>query len=310
MPPTPRSTKPTLTSGRSSFLRLSVTASSEPCTSALTMRLSIACSPAWIWAKMSSSLAPELMTEASGPAGLPLPVARVSRPPNVALRSSGATTKSSPASATSESPSTWTGVDGPRFLDLLALVVDQRPDATPGRTGDQRVADLQRAALHQHRGHRATADVEVCLEDDARGASVGVGPQVLDLGDDQQVLEQLVDAQCPSSAETSHMIVSPPHASGTRPCSESCCITRFGIGVLAVDLVDRDHDRHLGRLGVRDGLDRLGHHPVVGRHHEDHDVGGLGATGAHGGERLVARGVDEGERPAVLDRPGRHRCAG
>ena len=24
------------------------------------------------------------------------------------------------------------------------------------------------------------------------------------------------------------MTVSPPHASGTRPCSDSCCMTRFG----------------------------------------------------------------------------------
>ena len=31
-----------------------------------------------------------------------------------------------------------------------------------------------------------------------------------------------------SSAETSTMIVSPPQASGTRPCSESCCMTRVG----------------------------------------------------------------------------------
>ena len=29
-------------------------------------------------------------------------------------------------------------------------------------------------------------------------------------------------------AEISTMMVSPPHSSGTRPCSESCCLTRFG----------------------------------------------------------------------------------
>ena len=71
------------------------------------------------------------------------------------------------------------------------------------------------------------------------------------------------------------------------------------IGLLTVDLVDRHHDGHVGGLGVVDGLDRLGHHPVVGRHHQDHDVGHLGPPGPHGGERLVARGVDEGDRMAV-----------
>ena len=47
--------------------------------------------------------------------------------------------------------------------------------------------------------------------------------------------------------------------------------------------------------GVVDGLDGLGHHAVVGGDHEDHDVGDLRSPGAHGGERLVAGGVDEGD---------------
>ena len=71
------------------------------------------------------------------------------------------------------------------------------------------------------------------------------------------------------------------------------------VGVLLVDLVDRDHDRHVGRLGVVERLDRLRHDAVVGRDHQDHDVGGLGTTGTHGGERLVTRGVDEGDRPVL-----------
>ena len=42
-----------------------------------------------------------------------------------------------------------------------------------------------------------------------------------------------------------------------------------------------------------DGLDRLGHDAVVGRHHQDHDVGDIGAAGPHGREGLVAGRVDE-----------------
>src|SRR3546814_969536 len=44
-----------------------------------------------------------------------------------------------------------------------------------------------------------------------------------------------------------------------------------------------------------DRLDRLRHHAVVRRHHEHDDVGHPGAAGAHRGERLVARRVDEGD---------------
>ena len=74
------------------------------------------------------------------------------------------------------------------------------------------------------------------------------------------------------------------------------------VGLRLVDLVDRDHDRHVGRLGVVQRLDRLRHDTVVGRDHQDHDVGDLGTTGTHGGERLVTRGVDEGDRPVLARR--------
>ena len=42
-----------------------------------------------------------------------------------------------------------------------------------------------------------------------------------------------------------------------------------------------------------DGFEGLGHDPIVGGHHQDHDVGDLGAAGAHHGECLVTRGVEE-----------------
>ena len=44
-----------------------------------------------------------------------------------------------------------------------------------------------------------------------------------------------------------------------------------------------------------DGLNGLGHHTIVGGDHEDRDVSELGTTGTHGGERLVARGIEEGD---------------
>ena len=68
------------------------------------------------------------------------------------------------------------------------------------------------------------------------------------------------------------------------------------VGRGQVDLVDRDDHRHAGVLGVADRLDRLRHDLVVGRDDQDDDVGDLGAAGAHGGERLVARRVEEGDR--------------
>ena len=71
---------------------------------------------------------------------------------------------------------------------------------------------------------------------------------------------------------------------------------RVRIGL--VDLVDGDDHRDARRLGVLNRLDGLGHHAVIGRHHDHDDVRHLGATGAHGGEGRVAGGVDEGHEIA------------
>ncbi len=79
----------------------------------------------------------------------------------------------------------------------------------------------------------------------------------------------------------------------------SCARILLRVGAFLVDLVDRHHDRHIGRLRVVDRLHRLRHDAVIGGHHQDRDVGGLRTTGTHGGERLVTRGVDEGDQPLV-----------
>ena len=55
-----------------------------------------------------------------------------------------------------------------------------------------------------------------------------------------------------------------------------------------------------------DGLNRLGHHTVIGRDHEDRDIGDLRATGTHSREGFVTGGIDKGDRAggAVLSLDG------
>jgi hypothetical protein len=67
-----------------------------------------------------------------------------------------------------------------------------------------------------------------------------------------------------------------------------------------VDLVDRHNDRHARRLGVIDRFNRLRHDGVIGRHHQNGDIGRLGATGTHRGKGGVARRIDEGDQLTVL----------
>src|SRR4029453_9622326 len=87
---------------------------------------------------------------------------------------------------------------------------------------------------------------------------------------------------------------------GEQPVVGQLLADLLRVGVRLVDLVDGDHDRHLGGLGVVERLDRLRHDAVVSGDDQHDDVGDLRATGTHRGERLVTRGVDEGDRTLVV----------
>src|SRR5205085_6983878 len=66
------------------------------------------------------------------------------------------------------------GVAGPRGRKLLALVIVERPHLAPGIARDDRVADAERAALHEHRCDGAAADVESGLDDRAGRLAAGI----------------------------------------------------------------------------------------------------------------------------------------
>ena len=66
-----------------------------------------------------------------------------------------------------------------------------------------------------------------------------------------------------------------------------------GIRRRFVDLVDRNDHRHLGCLGVVDRFDGLGHHGIIRRHDQNHDIGYMGTTRPHRGESSVYRCIQE-----------------
>src|SRR5829696_8640060 len=185
----------------------------------------------------------------------------------------------------------------PGLLRHRALVVDERPDAAPLGAGDGDVAGAQRAALDEHGRDRPAAAVELRLDDRALGRAGAVRPEVEDLGLELQALEQRVEAlaglrrdlelERVAAERLDHHLVA--QELGPHPL-------RVGLGL--VDLVDRDDQRDLGGLGVRDRLDRLRHDAVVGGDDQHDDVGHLGAARPHRREGGVARRVDEGDLAA------------
>lgn len=184
---------------------------------------------------------------------------------------------------------------GTRLFHVVALVVEHRADTAVRVADHHGVADPQGASLDQDGRDGAAAAVEVGLDRDALRVLLRVGPQVeRGVRGEDHGLQQALDVEALLGGDVDeHRVAAVLLGHQTELGELTAHLGR--VGTFDVDLVDRDHDRHVGRLGVVQRLDRLGHHTVVGRHHEDRDVGRLGTTGTHGGERLVTRGVDEGD---------------
>ena len=190
---------------------------------------------------------------------------------------------------------------GTGFVDGVALVVDQRADPAHLGAGDDDVADPQRAALHQHGRNRAAAAIELGFDHGAFGRTFGIGLEVEQFGLQRDHFQQPVEIGLVLGG---HLDIDDVAAErfDLHFVLQQFGAHAFRLGVGLVDLVDRHDHRNLGGLGVIDRLDGLRHHAVIRRDHQDHDVGHLGAAGAHRGERGVARRVDEGDLLAAFRR--------
>ena len=120
----------------------------------------------------------------------------------------------------------------------------------------------------------------------------GLALQLEHLGLQRQHLQQLVDALLGLGRDVDEDGLAAPLFRDELVLGELVA-DLVRVGARLVDLVDRDDDRNLRLLGVVDRLDGLRHRPVVGGDDQHDDVGHLGAAGAHGGERLVARRIEE-----------------
>ena len=131
------------------------------------------------------------------------------------------------------------------------------------------------------------------------GARVGPEAFLLDVGDQEHLLEQIVQVGRLLGGDVGELR-RPAPLLGLQPLGGELRAHPVRVGLGRVDLVDGDHDRHLGGARVGDRLLRLRHDAVVRRDDEDGDVGHLRAARAHGGERLVARRVEERDLTAVV----------
>ena len=92
----------------------------------------------------------------------------------------------------------------------LSLVVYHGTDAADGGTGDDDIARLERAVLHQNGHYRAAALVETRLDDSSLCGTVGVGLQLLNLGENDEVFKQIFDTHAGLCGYRAHNRISAP----------------------------------------------------------------------------------------------------
>ena len=189
-----------------------------------------------------------------------------------------------------------------RLGHALAVVIEHRAHASIGDATDERIALAQRAFLDQHGRDRTASAIEFRFDHRAARRTIRVGLELEHVGLQQQHLEQLVDTYAGARGDGHYDRVAAV-VLGDKPLLGELLLDPVDVGLGPVDLVDRHHDRHLGRARVVERLDRLRHHALVGRDYQDHDVRDLGAARAHRGERLVTGSIDESYlAPIGLDR--------
>ncbi len=185
------------------------------------------------------------------------------------------------------------------FGQLLVTLVEQGANPAELAAGHNDVAALQRAAIDQHGGDRAATLVELGLDHHAVGGAVGVGLQVEDLGLQQDALDQFVQALAGLGRDFDDLGFAAQAFDHDLVLQQ--LVDHAGrVRARLVHLVDGHDDRHVGGAGVFDRLDRLRHDAIVAGHHQDHQVGDVGAASPHLREGRVARGVEEGDLLAAF----------
>ncbi len=147
---------------------------------------------------------------------------------------------------------------GTCLLHALALVVGHDADSADGGTGDDDVALVQRAVLHQHRGDGASALVQTRLDDRTLGGAVGIGFELLHLGDERDHFEQVVQTLfCLGGNGDTGCVAAP--LLGDQLIFGELLLDLFGVRAHLIHFVDGNNDRNACRLGVVDRLNGLRH---------------------------------------------------
>ena len=181
----------------------------------------------------------------------------------------------------------------------LAFRVDERADLAPLLADDKDIAFAQGAVLHQNGGNRATAHIQLGFDHSTGGAAVRVGLEFQNFRLKRNGLQQIVQTHA-GFRRHFHILHIARHRFDNDFVLQQIGADLGRIGAVLVHLVDGHDQRHLGRLGMGNRLNRLGHDGIVSGNHQHNNVGHIRTARPHRGKGGVARGVEEGQNLPLI----------
>ncbi len=159
------------------------------------------------------------------------------------------------------------------------------------------VAVVQRSVLYQHGRHRTTAAIELGFQHGAARQTFRHSLQIAEIGNQADHLHQQIEIGLLLRRNIDEHRAAAPVFRHQAAIGQ-LLLDALGHGIGLIDLVDRDDDRHVRRLGVIDSFQRLRHHAVIGCNHQHNDVRHLRSASTHASKRFVTRGIEEDDLAA------------
>ena len=179
------------------------------------------------------------------------------------------------------------------FFHIITVFIHHAPHPTIGVTSNNGITNPQRATLHNDGRHGTTTTIQVGFDSHTLSIHVRVSPQIQrSIGGQQDGLQQPIHIDVLLSRNIDKHGVTTIffwHQTILGQLATDLLRGRAGL----INLIDRNHDRHVGSLGMVDGFHGLRHHTIVGGNHQHRNVGGFCTTSTHGGKCLVTRGIQE-----------------
>ena len=175
----------------------------------------------------------------------------------------------------------------------MTLGIHHSADATKGHASDKSITNAQRTTGDKNGSNRATTTIKLGLKDVAGSKGRRIALKLQNICFKQDGFKQVINANFLLGRDVYKHVGAAPLLRNDAMLGKLLAYTS-GVRTGLIDLIDRNNNGYVRRLGMVDGLDGLRHHAVIRSNNQNNDIGYASTTSTHGGKGLVTRGINKG----------------